>query len=166
MAKILTDRQIGQKTKRLAIQMAEQNWEAAEIILAGINKNGFHFAELLRTELQAYLPSLQCTLAQLTLNPANPLDGPVQSSILPESFHGKTVILVDDVANTGRTLFYAFQPLLEVLPSKVQIAVMVDRKHKTFPVHVDYVGLSLATTFNEHIHVLLGPEGERCVILD
>ena len=166
MAKILTDRQIGQKTRRLAIQIAEQNWEAQEIVLAGINNNGYHFAQLLRSELQAYLPSLNCILAHLELNPANPLVSEVQCDLPLESFHGKAVILVDDVANTGRTLFFAFKPLLKVLPSKVQIAVMVDRKHKTFPVHVDYVGLSLATTFNEHIHVVLDTPGERCVILD
>lgn len=166
MAKILTDRQIGQKTRRLAIQIAEQNWEAPEIILAGINRNGFHFAQLIRAELQAYLPSLHCALAHFQLNPANPLDKEVTCDLPLDSFHDKIVVLVDDVANTGRTLFYAFKPLLGVLPSKVQIAVMVDRKHKTFPVHVDYVGLSLATTFNEHIHVILDTPGERCVILD
>jgi len=81
MAKILTDRQIGQKTRRLAIQIAEQNWEAQEIVLAGINNNGYHFAQLLRSELQAYLPSLNCILARLELNPANPLVSEVQCDL-------------------------------------------------------------------------------------
>ena len=72
----------------------------------------------------------------------------------------KVLIIVDDVANTGRTIFYAFQPLLALLPSKLQVAVLVDRKHKSFPIEVDYVGLSLATTMKENIVVkLTGDEG-------
>ena len=60
---------------------------------------------------------------------------------------------MDDVANTGRTLFYAIKPLLDILPARVEIAVLVDRKHKSFPMQVDYVGLSLATTMNNNIQV-------------
>ncbi|MFZ1579958.1 MAG: phosphoribosyltransferase family protein, partial [Saprospiraceae bacterium] len=59
--------------------------------------------------------------------------------------------IVDDVANTGRTIFYAFKVFMDVLPKKIEIAVLVDRKHKRFPTKVDYVGLSLATTVQEHI---------------
>ncbi|MBL7781855.1 MAG: phosphoribosyltransferase, partial [Saprospiraceae bacterium] len=65
----------------------------------------------------------------------------------------KSIILVDDVANTGRTIFYAVQPLLAVVPRKVEVAVLVDRKHKSFPIKADYVGLSLATTLLENIDV-------------
>jgi pyrimidine operon attenuation protein/uracil phosphoribosyltransferase len=57
------------------------------------------------------------------------------------------------VANTGRTIFYAVQPLLKVLPAKVEVAVLVDRKHKSFPIKADYVGLSLYTTLKDHILV-------------
>lgn len=85
-------------------------------------------------------------------------DQPTASDIYLEGIDvdeldNKCLILVDDVANTGRTLFYAFQPLLRIIPRKLEVAVMVDRKHKLFPVHVDYVGLSLATTLKENIRV-------------
>ena len=72
------------------------------------------------------------------------------------ALRGKTIVVVDDVANTGRTLFYATKPLMEVVPAKVQMAVLVDRMHKSFPVHVDFVGMSLATTIQDHIEVELG----------
>jgi pyrimidine operon attenuation protein/uracil phosphoribosyltransferase len=68
---------------------------------------------------------------------------------------GKAIIVVDDVANTGRTLFYAIKPLLDILPKKIETAVLVDRKHKAFPIAITYYGLSLATTLQEHIDVKL-----------
>lgn len=165
MAKILNDRQIGQKIRRLSIEIAEQNWEEQELVLVGINNNGMHFANLLHTELISYLPGIKISLVNLRLNPADPLEHLAYCECPPESLHGKPIILVDDVANTGRTLFYAFSPLLNVVARKIQIAVLVDRKHKAFPVHVDYVGLSLATTFNEHIEVSLQVQGDRSVYL-
>ena len=67
---------------------------------------------------------------------------------------GKKIILFDDVANTGRTIFYACKPFLEILPEQLEIAALVDRKHKLFPIQVDYVGLSLATTLHDNIEVI------------
>lgn len=165
MVQILNDRQIGQKLRRLAIAIAEQNTEESAIILAGINSAGHIMALHLRDELQRYAPELGVRLVRLKLNPANPLDAEVSCDCPPDTFDHRVVIVVDDVANTGRTLFYAFKPLLEVMPRKVQIAVLIDRKHKTYPVHVDYVGLSLATTLHEHIDVRLDRPGERAVVL-
>jgi pyrimidine operon attenuation protein/uracil phosphoribosyltransferase len=60
---------------------------------------------------------------------------------------------VDDVANTGKTLYYALKPIMEFAPRKVQAVVLVDRQHKLFPVSADFIGLSLSTTLHEHILV-------------
>jgi pyrimidine operon attenuation protein/uracil phosphoribosyltransferase len=68
---------------------------------------------------------------------------------------GKVVVIVDDVANTGRTLLYAVKPLLDMAPKKIRVAVLVDRRHKAYPVSADYVGTSLSTTLHEHIDVSL-----------
>jgi pyrimidine operon attenuation protein / uracil phosphoribosyltransferase len=78
----------------------------------------------------------------------------------------KVVILIDDVANTGRTIFYAIRPLLDVLPKKVEVAVLVDRKHKSFPIQPDYVGLSLATTLKENIDVQIRETADWSVYLN
>ena len=77
----------------------------------------------------------------------------------------KPVIIVDDVANTGRTIFYAVQPLLKAMPKKVEVAVLVDRKHKSFPVKADYVGLSLATTMRDNIDVQIQAVEQMAVFL-
>ena len=68
-------------------------------------------------------------------------------------FTGKVIIVIDDVANSGKTLLYALKPFLAYQPKKIQTLVLVERSHKTFPVHPDYVGLSIATTLQEHIYV-------------
>lgn len=162
---ILNQRQIQQKIKRLAIEMLENNYEAPEIYLIGINNRGYSFAQMLLEEVKK-ITSIPVTLTRLRLNPAAPLGSPIHLEMNAGNLKDKTVIIVDDVANTGRTIFYAFKPLMEVLPKKVQIAVLVDRKHKTFPVHVDFVGISLATTLKENIDVQILAEEEPAVFLN
>lgn len=163
--KILDQRQIKQKTKRLAIEILENNYSANEFILAGINNNGMGFAHMLMEELLEITDSL-VTVTRIRLNPAAPTTSEVHIEMPPEKIEGKVLIVVDDVANTGRTLFYAMKPLLDVLPSKIEIAVLVDRKHKAFPINTDYVGLTLATTMKEHIRVNILKAKEQAVFLD
>ena len=145
--KLLDERQIKQKIKRLAIEILEQNFGEKEIILAGINNNGTSFARLLHRQLTR-LSETQIKLTRILISPADPLSSEVTIEMPIEELKGKSIIIVDDVANTGRTIFYALKPLMNVLPKKVEVAVLVDRKHKAFPIKVDYMGLSLATTIS------------------
>ncbi len=149
--KLLDEQQIKQKIKRLAIEIMEHNY-GEPLILAGINNAGLHFAEQLLSHLQEINP-VKIGLTQIRLSPAKPLDQDVEIDLPPKELKGKNIIIVDDVANTGRTIFYAVKPLLDILPNKVEVAVLVDRKHKSFPIKVDYVGMSLATTVQENINV-------------
>jgi pyrimidine operon attenuation protein / uracil phosphoribosyltransferase len=153
---ILDDRQIRQKIKRLAIEILERNFGAQEIVLAGLNNNGVGFAQLLLNELTPILPDgMGITLTRIRLNPANPTEYDPYIEMPEAELRGKSIIIVDDVANTGRTIFYAVQPLLKVLPQRVEVAVLVDRKHKSFPIKADYVGLSLYTTLKDNIQVYI-----------
>ena len=68
-------------------------------------------------------------------------------------FNDKVILLVDDVANSGKTLLYALKPFLEFQPKKIQTLVLVERSHNSFPVHPDYSGICIATTLQEHIYV-------------
>ncbi len=163
--KILNHRQIQQKIRRLAIEIAEHNYGEDGIILAGINHNGMAFAQLLLEEFTQISPQ-QVTLTRISLNPANPLSGEVLLEMPIEEVEGKVIIIIDDVANTGRTIFYAVKPLLETLPKRVEVAVLVDRTHKSFPIHVDYVGLSLATTLLQDIDVQIRNVDEFAVMLN
>lgn len=162
--KILNEKQIAQKIKRLAIEILENNYSAKEIVLAGINNNGKHFAKLLHDQLLE-LGKVPVTLTSIKLNPADPLADPITIDWPVKKLRKRPIIVVDDVANTGRTIFFALKPLFEILPKKVEVAVLIDRKHKSFPIKVDYVGLSLATTLKENIDVQLKSK-EIAVFLD
>ncbi len=148
--KILDRSQIQQKIKRLAIEILENNFEEKSIILVGINNNGTGFGKLLLKELKK-ITDISIELYTVRLNPAAPLSTPIEINTPVESLKGKTVIVIDDVANTGRTIFYACKPILGIIPKKLEVAVLIDRKHKTFPIYPKYVGMSLATTLKEDI---------------
>ena len=157
---ILQPQQIEQIVKRMAIEILEQNIEEKEIILAGINNNGMHLAQLLMEALLS-ISKLEFTLTRITINPAAPLDHDIKLEIPTESVEDKVLIIVDDVANTGRTLFYAFQPLLHTMIKKVEIAVLVNRMHKSYPISVDYKGIELATTLQQNIKVVLSDNKKK-----
>jgi pyrimidine operon attenuation protein / uracil phosphoribosyltransferase len=163
--KILDHRQIEQKVKRLAIEILEQNYEERGLILAGINNNGMAFAQIIYNRLLE-MSDLPITLTRIRLNPADPLSREIEVEMPVAELKDKVIIIVDDVANTGRTIFYACKPILETLPKRVEVAVLVDRTHKSFPVKVDYVGLSLATTLMENIDVEIRDVEEYSVYLN
>lgn len=163
--KILNQHQISQKVKRLAIEILEHNYQEESIILAGINNNGMNFAKILLHRL-IEITDIKFTLTRIRLNPAKPLEEEISLEIPPEQVEGKVIIIIDDVANTGRTMWYATKPLMSTLPKKVEVAVLVDRQHKSFPVKVDYMGLSLATTLKENIDVQLKEIEEQGVFLN
>jgi pyrimidine operon attenuation protein/uracil phosphoribosyltransferase len=162
---VLGHYQVSHKTVRIACEILENNLEEDEIIIAGINNNGYRFAEMIAENLQQ-LTDKKVVLTRIKLNPASPVDHAVTLEYPAKNTNGKTVVVVDDVANTGRTIFYAFKCFMDVLPKKVEVAVLVDRRHKQFPIKVDYVGLSLATTLQENIKANLQPKDGMNVLID
>ena len=157
---VLNDKQIGQILTRMAYEIIEQNISAKKIILVGINNNGYRLASLLGHEISNIKNHVKETeLVRVKLNAAKPLDGEVEISLPHKELKGKHIILVDDVANTGRTLCYACRPFMDTMVKKLQVAVLVDRKHKSWPIQVDFVGISLATTVKDHIDVQLSKKG-------
>jgi pyrimidine operon attenuation protein/uracil phosphoribosyltransferase len=162
---VLSQYQINQKIIRLSYEILENNLDEDVIVLAGINNNGFRFAELLAFSLRD-ISDKKIILSHIRLNPAKPLDTSVETDLNHDEIKNKAIIVVDDVANTGRTIFYAFKVYMDVIPKKLEVAVLVDRKHKLFPIKVDYVGLSLATTIHEHIKADLKIADDMSVTLN
>lgn len=149
---ILDQIQIERKVKRIALEIAEQSSNEQQLFIGGINTRGQQLADMLIDQIKA-VSDRTCVPFHIDLDPANPLSDDVSFNIDMNDLSNQHVLIVDDVANTGRTLFYACKPLMAILPASIRIAVLVDRKHKSFPIHVDFVGLSLATTLQEHIDV-------------
>ena len=163
--KILDTNQISQKIKRMAIEIYERHSEESQIFLAGVNNNGLQLANLLLKEIESLSP-LKASICQIKLNPAKPTESDIIIDLPSAKLKSKVVILVDDVANTGRTIFFACKPFMNIIVKKIEVAVLVDRKHKSFPVMVDYVGLSLATTLQENIEVKLNTQVGSAVFLN
>lgn len=143
------------KLRRIALEIIENNADAGELILAGIKDNGYSIASTLQGLIGQY-SSLQTKLVEVSLDKKSPGKVTLSENI---SFDDKTVILIDDVANSGKTMLYAMKPFLDYQPRKIQTVVLVGRSHNSFPIHPDYIGLSVATTLQEHIFVEVGVEG-------
>jgi len=146
---ILNKQAITQKMKRMALEVAEQNLDETELIIAGINGNGEIVAKNLAVELNK-VHSFQIQTITIHINKKQPLEVLIKDSI---DFNNKSVIIVDDVANTGKIIMYALKPFLNSYPKKIQTFVLVERSHKLFPIQNDYTGLSVTTTLQEHIAV-------------
>lgn len=155
---ILTDSEIQQKTRRMAYQIVEDNYDEKELILIGIKPNGLEYAGQLKKQIEN-INGTKVTLIGLTINKSKPLEEEIILELGKKSLDEKAVVIVDDVTNTGRTLYYALKPVLNFSPRKVQAAVLVDRQHKLFPISPDFVGLSLSTTLQENITVEFDENG-------
>lgn len=151
---ILDAAQIQQKTKRIAYQILEDHLNEEELILVGIQKSGYAFAEVLAKELMN-ISSLKIQLGSLGINKKNPL-APVESSLQLSAVEQKSVVIVDDVLNSGATLIYAVKYFLDIPLKQLKTAVLVDRSHKKFPVKADYKGVSLSTSLHEMVQVEFG----------
>lgn len=138
------------KLQRMAYEIAEQNMEeAGELILAGIRDNGVTMANIIAAYLREILQG-RVRVIEITLDKRHPAGITISEEI---NFNDAVVILVDDVVNSGKTLLYALKPLLSFYPKKIQTLTLVERTHKMYPVASDYVGISLATTLQDHIFV-------------
>lgn len=148
---ILTDNEIKHKIKRIAFQIYENNSENKEVIIAGIAKNGFLIANQLKTILET-ISTIKVTVCEVKIDKKKPLNL-VETSIDENDYKNKSLILVDDVLNSGTTLMYAVKHFLNVPLKQFNTAVLVNRNHKKYPVKADFKGISLSTSMQEHITV-------------
>ena len=146
---ILDKERIDWKLQRMAYEMWEHNSNESSVTLIGIQGSGLSVAKGLARKLEE-ISTLKVNVLSVKMNKKQPLKEVIS---IKEDLAGKSVVLVDDVANSGKTLLYALKPLLEYELKKIMIAVLVDRRHKSYPISPDIVGYSIATTLQEHIEV-------------
>jgi len=139
--------------KRIAHQIFESTIDETEIVIVGVGEQGKILSSLLGDALKK-IGNSTLVFVNLTLDKTNPL-GTIKSSIPLSELKNKSLIIVDDVLNTGSTLMYAVSFFLSIPVKQIKTAVMVNRNHKKFPIKADFKGISLSTSLNEHITVLL-----------
>ena len=148
---ILSNEQIQHKTKRIAYQIYESNINEKQVILAGIKENGFIFAKRIKEALEKISP-IDVVLCEVIIDKKKPLET-ITTSLPASEYKNKSLILVDDVLNSGTTLIYAAKLFLEVPLKRFKTVVLVNRNHKKYPIKADFKGISLSTSMQEHICV-------------
>jgi pyrimidine operon attenuation protein/uracil phosphoribosyltransferase len=179
-AKILLDAPAVERTlSRIAHELIERNADSGALALVGIHTRGVPLARRLR-DLVAEQAGTQVDLGAVDITfhrddvlvrsggaPLHP-QPVVRGTELDFPLEGKTVVLVDDVLFTGRTIRAAIDALLEYgRPARVQLAVLVDRGHRELPIRPDYVGKNIPTSLSERVRVELAEtdEGDRVVLI-
>lgn len=154
---ILDVRQVQQKIRRMAFEIYEHNFKEKNIVIAGIDGQGYALATLLVEQVQLISP-LEIALVKVTLDKLAPSQSSISLDCDVKTLKKKCIILVDDVLNTGRTFAYGMKPFLDVEVKKIETAVLVNRSHTLFPIYPQYTGYELATTIKDHVEVNLGEE--------
>lgn len=161
---ILNHIQIQQKIDRMAYQILEDCFEEKTIVIAGIASRGYVLAKRLKTVLEK-ISKIKIELLEISLNKdSDHLEAQVDASI--SKCKNKTIILVDDVLNSGRTLAYGFGVFLNIPTKKIRTAVLIDRSHKLFPLSTDFAGYTISTVSQEHVSVVFSSKkSEEAVYL-
>ncbi|OQA12365.1 MAG: Bifunctional protein PyrR [Bacteroidetes bacterium ADurb.Bin397] len=154
---LLNHHQISQKINRIAYQIYEDNYDEKEIIILGIWQNGYILAEKIQKALNGVC-DIKTTLLELRIDKHSQVDHEVVISGSRDVMVGKSIILVDDVLNSGKTLIYSMKAILRTDTRKIRTVLLVDRDHRRYPILTDFVGMTLSTTFQEHVSVEFGEE--------
>ncbi|MFA9429153.1 bifunctional pyr operon transcriptional regulator/uracil phosphoribosyltransferase PyrR [Egicoccus sp. AB-alg2] len=160
VTRLLTADEVSRALKRLAHELLEANHGADDLVLVGIQTRGVPLAKRLAalihdiegTEVPA--GALDVTLYRDDLTRRGPL--PLGETRVPVSVDGRTVVLVDDVLYTGRTIRAAMEAVLELgRPARIRLVALVDRGHRELPIRADHVGKNLPTAADDRIRVLV-----------
>ena len=160
--KILEQDQIDKIIKRIAYQILENNSEELEIFLIGIKNNGYILAELIYHQLK-HISNLNITLYSIQINKKDPLKG-IEHNFDLKKMKNKSIVLIDDVLNSGRTLLYGVKFLLDIPLSNFNTAVLIDRNHKKYPIKIDFKGISLSTSIEENVSVIFEKNNAFAII--
>ncbi len=146
---LLDETRIQRTLRRMAYEIWERTSDEQALTFVGIRDSGLAVAQSLAA-LVREISGMAVDVVPLSLDKKAPLRHP---PVVDADLFGRSVVLVDDVANSGRTLFYALGPLLRFELRSLLIAVLVERQHKAFPITPDVVGHAVSTTLQEHIDV-------------
>ena len=139
--------------RRIAYQLYETNIDETSLLLVGIEKKGTYLSKLIGLELSK-ISTIKLIHVSLNINKKKPLNM-IESSLPISQMENHSIVIVDDVLNTGSTLIYAVNHFLQISVKQIKTVVMVNRNHKKYPIKADFKGLSLSTSLNDHVTVIL-----------
>ena len=151
--KILDYQSIKKKIRRISLQILESNIDRDEIIIAGIDLNGFIIAKKISQEIRK-ISDINIKLCNVKIDKKNPLND-ISTSLNFDDYQNKNIVVIDDVLNSGATLMYSVKYFLNTEIKGLKTAVLVDRNHKKYPIKVDFKGLSLSTSIQSKVEVVI-----------
>lgn len=154
---ILNRQQIDQKLERMVHEVHEVCFKEPEIIICGIEGNGTTIANYIAEKLKE-ISEINPLVCKIIIDKRNPIENDSSLDISDSEYKNKTVIVVDDVSNSGKTLMYGIRHFLKEPIKTLKTFVLVDRSHNRYPVRADFTGLTVSTTLKEHIRVSLSKE--------
>ena len=154
--KILDYKSIKKKIRRISLQIIESNIEEDEIIIAGIDINGFIIAKKISQEIRK-ISDINIKLCNVKIDKKNPLND-ISTSLNFEEYQNKYIVVIDDVLNSGATLMYSVKYFLNTKIKVLKTAVLVDRNHKKYPIKANFKGLSLSTSIQSKVEVVIDEE--------
>lgn len=163
MQVILNHQQIQQKITRLGHELLENCFEENKIFIGGIQGNGFELAKKIAAIISKN-SDISVNQFEIKINKTEPWKEEVSLSIDEDKLKKGFIILVDDVINSGKTMQYALVKILERPSKTIRTVVLVDRKHRRYPVKADIVGLSLSTTLKDRVEVVLGTTDSKAFL--
>ncbi len=159
---ILDYQDVENKIKRISLEILEDNIDQKKLIFFGVSKNGIIIAKKIINLISEYSEiDFEMVGVEIDLNSVNPIEFERDFKI-----NNKSVIIVSDVSQSAKTLQVIISGLMSLDPFKIKTAVMINRDHSLFPVKIDFSGLNLSTSMNEHVNVKVNKDEEFTVYLD
>lgn len=159
---VLNADDIEKKIKRLSYQIIEKNFNKKNIIIIGIQSNGKYLSERIKGYIMEY-SDIQVSLYDMELDKKNFLFKKCTPELIYDHINNNIIVFIDDVMNSAGTLMYAINKILSYHPKDIQIGVLIERTHKSFPLSANFKGLELSTSEFEHVEVRLN-ESPKVII--
>ena len=159
---IFNNKDIHNKIKSISLEVYEEVFNDKKLTVFGISKNGYEIAKKIKNFLEEYT-NLEINIYKIDILKRDKSD----EIKIEEKYeiNNSTVLLVDDVMQSGKTLQFVISNLIKFNPSKIKTSVIVNRDQTLFPVKIDFSGVKLSTSVNEHVNFIVDEKKEFSVFL-
>ena len=152
---ILDSNDIINKIRRISFEIIEKNIDEKEIYLIGILPNGKYLSQKINSNIKEN-SGIKVNLHFIDIDKKNLSIKEISFESATDKIKNKVIVLIDDVMNSASTLMYSINEILKYQPKEIQVAVLIERYYKSFPITPNFRGLELSTSKSEHVQVDLG----------